>query len=252
MLVGVLWFDGDVEVNIWKSKIIAEYKLKNENTTYKKEMEYPGNILKNTIIATGKIESTIVESSKDSSIKDEEKKLQNLIDSMYQKKDIGSTIFTTVYDVSAPHHYILNAVDANDKAARLETICPVDFPTQYCVEKGVLKSVADMEKLPGNISNILYLAANLELIGGKEQQNVMVNYYGNLMAKSTAGGTGGSSGKLVGTGTVRIAGNLMVVGSTDMTEMTGDFKLNLSKADDPGNFVPVYKKTFAVGGIRYM
>ena len=252
MLVGVLWFDGDVEVNVWKSKVIAEYKLKNDSKIYKEELDYPNNILKNTIITTGKLESMIVESNKDSSIGVAEASLSTSIESKYHKSDIASINFTKVYDISAPHHYVLNALVGEEKTKRLEAICPVDFPTQYCVSKGVLKSVEDMQKLPANIANILYLATNLELIGGKEQQNVIVNYYGNLMANSAAGGTGGSSGKLVGTGTVRIEGNLMVVGSTDMTEMTGDFKLNLSKADDPGNFIPVHKKIFAVGGIRYM
>lgn len=166
--------------------------------------------------------------------------------------ELNGNYVNTYFDAYAPHHYVLSATSETERTARLNKVCPASYPIQYCESEGVLKSSADMEKLPATISNILYLASTLQLSGGKDQENVIVNYYGNLMANSTAGGTGGVSGKLVGTGTVRIEGNLMVVGSTDMTEMTGDFKLNLSKTDDPGNFVPVHKKIFAIGGIRYM
>lgn len=182
-----------------------------------------------------------------------------MVNSIISKNHINSTIVElngnyvdTFFEAYAPHHYVLSATSDIERTARLNKICPTDYPIQYCESKGVLKSAADMEKMPASISNILYLSKTLQLSGGKEQKNVHVGYYGNLIASYTAGGTGGSSGKLVCMGTVKIEGNLIVVGSTDMTEMTGDFKLNLSKADDPGNFVPVYKKIFSIGGIRYM
>ncbi|WP_168414950.1 hypothetical protein [Acinetobacter indicus] len=222
--VGVLWFDGDVEVQIHNSEVVVEEN--NSGTKTNVTTNNPKNILVNTIISTKHINSTIIE--------------------------LNGNYVATYYKAYAPHHYVLNAASEADKTERLKKICPTNYPTQYCESAGVLKSFAEMEKMPASISNLLYLSRTLQLSGGKDQKNVHVNYYGNLIANSTAAGTGSSSGKLVGTGTVRIEGNLMVVGGTDMTEMTGDFKLNLSKADDPGNFVPVHKKIFTVGGMRYM
>lgn len=213
---GVLWFDSNVLINLHASKIKEKNKAEELKDT---------NILVNTIISNGNIDSSIVE--------------------------LNGNYDATYFDAFAPHHYVLNAPSA-EKSARLLKVCPDNYPIQYCKAKGELKAEIDMKVFPASISNILYLSKTLQLIGGKDQKNVNVNYYGNIMANSAAGGTGSSSGKLVGTGTVKISGNLMVVGSTDMTAMTGDFKLNLSKADDPGNFVPVYKKEFNVGGIRYM
>lgn len=221
---GVLWFDNNVEVRIHNSAVVIEENQRGVKVDVR--TDNPNNILVNSIISKNHINSTIVE--------------------------LNGSYVNTFFEAYAPHHYVLSATSDTERTARLKKICPANYPIQYCESEGVLKSTADMEKMPASISNILYLAQTLQLSGGKDQKNIHVNYYGNLMANSTAGGTGGSSGKLVGTGTVKIEGNLMVVGGTDMTEMTGDFKLNLSKADDPGNFVPVYKKTFAVGGIRYM
>lgn len=221
---GVLWFDNNVEVKIHNSAIVEEINKSGNKVNVR--TDHLNNILVNTIISTNHINSTIIE--------------------------LNGNYVDTFFEAYAPHHYVLNATSDTERTARLNKICPANYPIQYCESAGVLKAVAEMEKMPASISNALYLAQTLQLTGGKDQQNIHVNYYGNLIANSTAGGTGGSSGKLVGTGTVKIEGNLMVVGSTDMTEMTGDFKLNLSKADDPGNFVPVYKKIFAVGGIRYM
>ncbi|ENW89568.1 MULTISPECIES: hypothetical protein [Acinetobacter] len=248
---GVLWFDGNVKVNVWKSKLILKYTV--EGVTSQLVTNYPGNILVNSIVATGKIESSIVEQSSDSTIKDgfdalknQFKAIPNIPNNIKPEEIVG-------YDIFAPHHYILDAVNDTDRASRLAKVCPAEYPLQYCQSQDALKTQSQLEDYPASIANVLYLARNLELIGGKDGGTlVLVNYYGNLLANSAAGGTGGASGKLIGTGTVRIEGNLMVVGTTDMTEMSGDFKLNLSKADDPGNFVPVYKKTFGIGGIRYM
>ncbi len=221
---GVLWFDADVEVQLNASAVKMTEKV--GQNTVEVTTEYKKNILVNTIISTNHINSKIIE--------------------------LNGNYLATYFEAYAPHHYVLNSISDNDRNARLLKVCPASYPTQYCSAEGVLKPVAEMEKMPATIANILYLSKTLQLSGGKEQQNVHVSYYGNLMANSSAGGTGGSSGKLIGTGTVNIEGNLMVVGGTDMTEMTGDFKLNLSKADDPANFIPVHKKTFTILGIRYM
>ena len=110
-----------------------------------------------------------------------------------------------------------------------------------------------MAQSPATIANILFLSQSLELVAGKEKQhNIVVNYYGNLIANGASGGTGSPSGKFTGTGVLNIRGNVMVVGEADMTEMLGDFSMKLTNAQAAGNVVPFYKKVFSIGGIRYM
>ncbi|MDO5543919.1 MAG: hypothetical protein Q4F77_11525 [Acinetobacter sp.] len=200
-LVGVLWFDGNVVVNLSK------------DTNFK-----------NTVVATQKIETELLNETKDS-----------------------------LYEAYAPHHFVLTANTTTLKAERLAQICPESYPLQYCVAKGVLKSTTLMQEMPAVMANILFLAQTIELSAGKEKQhNIVANYYGNIMANGASGGTGGASGKFTGTGVLNIRGNLMVVGEADMTNMLGDFSMKLSSADASGNYVPAYTKTFAAGGIRYM
>ncbi len=200
-LPGVLWFEGDVIVNLSKD-------------TY----------FKNTVISTQKIKTELLNETKDS-----------------------------LYEAYAPHHFVLTADTIELKDERLNQICPDNFPLQYCAEKGTLKSTALMQEMPAVMSNILFLAQAIELSAGKEKQhNIVANYYGNIMANGASGGTGGASGKFTGTGVLNIRGNLMVVGEADMTNMLGDFSMKLSNADEAGNYIPVYKKVFNIGGIRYM
>ena len=177
----------------------------------------------NTIISTKKIKTELLDESKDAT-----------------------------YNAYAPHHYYITGT-AEQKAARVLRICPASYPLQYCEAVGELKSDALMAQSPATIANILFLSQSLELAAGKEKQhNIVVNYYGNLIANGASGGTGSPSGKFTGTGVLNIRGNVMVVGEADMTEMLGDFSMKLTNAQAAGNVVPFYKKVFSIGGIRYM
>lgn len=199
-ITGVLWFDGNVIVNLSKTTDFI-----------------------NTVISTQKIKTALLDESKDS-----------------------------IYNAYAPHHYYITATE-EQKTARAQKICPTSYPLQYCQAAGQLKSDTFMAQSPATISNILFLSQTLELAAGKEKQhNIVVNYYGNLIANGTSGGTGSPSGKFTGTGVLNIRGNVMVVGEADMTEMLGDFSMKLTNAQAAGNVIPFYKKVFSVGGIRYM
>ncbi|MGC3820889.1 hypothetical protein [Acinetobacter sp. G11] len=199
-ITGVLWFDGNVTVNLSKTTDFI-----------------------NTVISTQKIKTELLDESKDA-----------------------------VYNAFAPHHYYITATD-EQKTTRAQKICPTNYLLQYCQAAGQLKSDTLMAQSPATISNILFLSQSLELAAGKEKQhNIVVNYYGNLIANGTSGGTGSPSGKFTGTGVLNIRGNVMVVGEADMTEMLGDFSMKLTNAQAAGNVIPFYKKTFGIGGIRYM
>ncbi len=199
-ITGVLWFDGNVTVNLSKTTDFI-----------------------NTVISTQKIKTELLDESKDA-----------------------------VYNAFAPHHYYITATD-EQKTTRAQKICPTNYPLQYCQAAGQLKSDTLIAQSPATISNILFLSQSLELAAGKEKQhNIVVNYYGNLIANGTSGGTGSPSGKFTGTGVLNIRGNVMVVGEADMTEMLGDFSMKLTNAQAAGNVIPFYKKTFGIGGIRYM
>ena len=156
------------------------------------------------------------------------------------------------YNAFAPHHYYITATE-EQKVERAKKVCPVNYPLQYCQAAGELKSDTLMAQSPATIANVLFLSQSLELAAGKEKQhNIVVNYYGNLIANGASGGTGSPSGKFTGTGVLNIRGNVMVVGEADMTEMLGDFSMKLTNAQAAGNVIPFYKKVFSVGGIRYM
>lgn len=197
-ITGVLWFDGNVIVNLSKKTDFI-----------------------NTVISTQKIKTELLDESQDA-----------------------------IYNAYAPHHYYITATE-EQKTARAQKICSTNYPLQYCQAAGQLKSDSLMAQSPATISNILFLSQSLELAAGKEKQhNIVVNYYGNLIANGTSGGTGSPSGKFTGTGVLNIRGNVMVVGEADMTEMLGDFSMKLTNAQAAGNVIPFYKKTFGIGGIR--
>ncbi|MEW9149542.1 hypothetical protein AB2762_01695 [Acinetobacter indicus] len=150
------------------------------------------------------------------------------------------------YYAFAPYHYYLQTLEA----ARLNEICPENYPLQYCSGKGQLKYVT-LDELYSTIANILFLSQTLTLEGGKSQQNVDVQYHGNMIA-NTGVNQNSASAKFNATGVINIYGNLMLVGEADNTHMQGNFSLKLNNADTKGNYIPVYEKVFTIGGIRYM
>ncbi|WP_326519349.1 hypothetical protein [Acinetobacter sp. CAAS 2-6] len=180
-----------------------------------------------------------------------------LVNSIIATGTISSDIPTNVnststFEAYAPYHYILNASSSNMEN-RLNTVCPTtNYPLQYCSSSGALKSTSDMQLLQATVANILYLGTSFALDSGKSQQDITVNYYGNLIASSGAGGTGKSSGKFTGTGVINVSGNLMVTGDADMSELTGSIAVKLSNAQQQGNYIPTYIKVLKNGPIRYM
>ena len=208
--VGVLWFEGNVNITLSNTKNFV-----------------------NTIIATGNIQANI-------STENSEIKVQG------RTKD---------YFSYAPYHYYISNPN-NDKSERvcgLTTSSPLSFaarPTQYCNEDGTLK---DMNTSPANIANILFLTDGylaLDSVGGNEDKRANVNYYGNLLSASLAGGTGNASGDFRGGGTVNVYGNLVVTG-TVQTSLLGSLILQLKKGNSGGNSVPS-KKVLVLSALRYM
>lgn len=169
------------------------------------------------------------------------------------------------YNAYATHHYLLtNVTDANIKA-RLLKVCPADnYPLQYCqtynatnrslitslqyFKDNKLTFIKDTTTYPTSLANILFLtdlgftmdAAN----------NTTMNFYGNIMGSKAAGGTGGASGKITGTGDINIRGNIVVTGSF-ITEMQGNMDVILGNSEASGNSIPVTVKSVIPASISY-
>ena len=159
----------------------------------------------------------------------------------------------TDYFSYAPNHYYLSTnSDKFQRVCGLSTSSPpvslVPRPTQYCNADGTLK---DMNTSPANIANILFLSngyLSLDSAGGNN--GAKVNYYGNMLSGSLAGGTGNSSGDFRGAGTVNVYGNLVVTGAVQ-TSLLGNLNLQLKRGTSGGNTVPS-KKVMILSGLRYM
>lgn len=159
------------------------------------------------------------------------------------------------YNAYAPNAYFIKI-----PLAVISKICGTSgaIPVQYCKSDGTLKPLEELDDSPANIGNILFLtngqlALDSGNLGGKGSgvPNA-VNYYGNLIASSGAGGTGLASAKFVGTGLINIFGNIVITGETDATELNGNIKVDLINADATGSSMPVLVKDFLAKGIRYM
>ncbi|MBE9399770.1 hypothetical protein IQR32_00070 [Acinetobacter albensis] len=198
--VGVLWFEGNVNITLSSAKAFV-----------------------NTIIATGNI-----------------------------AVNLPNPTGNTDYFSYAPNHYYL----LNPNNNRLTRVCGLNNslvsleprPTQYCNADGTLK---DMTTSPANIANILFLSngyLSLDSAGGRN--GAEVNYYGNMLSGSLAGGTGNSSGDFRGGGTVNVYGNLVVTGAVQ-TSLLGNLNLQLKRGTSGGNTVPS-KKVMILSGLRYM
>lgn len=189
--VGVLWFDGDVNVTLTK------------------------NIdLTNTIIATGSINTIIPNGFKGS------------------------------LNLYAPNFYKTYASsDIPEK-----TCGAANYPTQLC-SGGSFK---DMTQFPANIANILFLAgANLTLDGSN---NVTLNLFGNMLNATSNGGTGSSSGKFTGTGTINITGNIVNASENpnDKTVMLGNITINLANTVSGNNSIPTYQYNYTLKYVQYL
>lgn len=183
-----------------------------------------------------------------------------LVSSIISKTGIESTIpngnTKQSYYAYAPLPYKL--VNNNAVITKICGVSPA-IPSQYCNSDGTLKDAEELKEFPANIGNILFMtngtveldSGNLGGNGNKEDAN-SVDFFGNIIASKGAGGTGKASGKFVGTGIIKIQGNIMITGETDVTEMNGNIKLKLLGADDASSALPGYIKSFTTGTIRYM
>lgn len=123
----------------------------------------------------------------------------------------------------------------------------IELPTQYCDTDTVLDpNVAD----GAAIANIVFFSGGELAVGSGN--NATVALYGNLIASTGAGGTGMASGKFTGTGTIKVEGNIVVSGETDVTEMLGNIDISLSKAYGSGNVIPVPAYKITPIGYRYL
>lgn len=196
--VGVLWFEGQVDINLKSSRKLV-----------------------NTIIATGDMK-------------------------------VITTNGGGAGKAYAPYHYYLEESTSTDFAiVRICGSSAIGIPTQYCNNTGTLKAL-DTEK--AKIANILFLSN--KNITFDVKSNSPMNLYGNIMGSGGAGGTGFSSGKFTGNGTIDIKGNLSFTGEGLTTEdgltvTNGTVNVKLNSGDSSGNVTPS-KKVMTLSGLRYM
>ena len=190
--VGVLWFEGEVDINLNSSRDLV-----------------------NTIIATGDMKVITT-----------------------NQRGAGKAY--------APYHYYLEAsTNAATKKTRICGSSSTGIPTQYCDTAGTLKAL-DTEL--AKIANILFLSN--KNITFDVKSNSPMSLYGNIIGSGGAGGTGASSGKFTGNGTIDIKGNLSFTGE-GLTVTNGNVNVKLNRGDSSGNVTPS-KKVMTLSGLRYM
>lgn len=214
-LAGIVWFDGNVILDLHATP--ADYV--------------------NTVLATGSVTTYLVDKQ-------------------------------TEFNSYASNHYLLtNVTDANIKA-RLLKVCPADnYPTQYCEQYNNSKRneiislqyfndhkltyIKDTSTFPAaSLSNILFLSGAGFTVDAENKSTV--NFYGSLIGAKAAGSQGGSSGKMVGKGTLNIRGNIIVTGELDTTEMvSASLSVSIGNADASGNSIPTTVKSITPASISY-
>ena len=214
-LAGIVWFDGNVILDLHATP--ADYV--------------------NTVLATGSVTTYLVDKQ-------------------------------TEFNSYASNHYLLTKVtDANIKA-RLLKVCPADnYPMQYCEQYNNSKRneiislqyfkdhkltyIKDTSTFPAaSLSNILFLSGAGFTADAENKSTV--NFYGNLIGAKAAGSSGGSSGKMVGKGTLNIRGNIIVTGELDTTEMvSASLSVSIGNADASGNSIPTTVKSVTPASISY-
>lgn len=189
--------------------------------------------LVNTVIATENL-SVIPEKSNGTYLSYAGKYYQDLVLSKIDPLNAA--------DVSAARKRICGDVNANNR------------PVQYCDSTYAIPDVVNapegMDPAAISLANILFLSGGVLSLDAKG--NSTTNFYGNLLATYGSGGTGSPSAKFTGTGTLNITGNIVVAGTADVTQMTGNIKINL-KDTDAGNIgVPVFEYYMNLHSIKYM
>ncbi|MHA3114936.1 hypothetical protein E0H86_03340 [Acinetobacter sp. ANC 4635] len=148
----------------------------------------------------------------------------------------------------APYYYY-STTNADHLTRVCGTTAAANIPTQYCNSDGSFNT--GFATFPGNIANILFLTNNQLSLDAAN--NAVLNYYGNIIASYGAGGTGSASGKFTGTGTINITGNLVIAGTTNTTQMTGNISIDLSNSTAASSSViPSYTYANGLRFIKYM
>jgi len=146
----------------------------------------------------------------------------------------------------APYPYYLeSSTDLTTKKARICGSSATGIPTQYCDTTGTLKTI-DTERT--KISNILFFSD--KNITFEVKNNSPMSLYGNIMGSGGAGGTGASSGKFNGTGSIDIKGNLTFTGK-GITTTNGNVNVKLINGSSGGSATPA-QKVMTLSGLRYM
>lgn len=121
------------------------------------------------------------------------------------------------------------------------------LPTQYCHNSGLYDPNI---KEGAAVANIVFFSGGELSVGSGNNATVAV--HGNLIASTGAGGTGMASGKFTGTGTIKVEGNIVISGETDVTEMLGNIDISLSKTTGSGNVIPMPTYKITPVGYRYL
>ena len=138
-----------------------------------------------------------------------------------------------------------SSTDLTTKKARICGSSATAIPTQYCDTTGTLKTI-DTERT--KISNILFFSD--KNITFEVKNNSPMSLYGNIMGSGGAGGTGASSGKFNGTGSIDIKGNLTFTGK-GITTTNGNVNVKLINGSSGGSATPA-QKVMTLSGLRYM
>ncbi|MHA3096806.1 autotransporter outer membrane beta-barrel domain-containing protein [Acinetobacter brisouii] len=132
------------------------------------------------------------------------------------------------------------------------------IPSQYCNYASYNSNATPTFKTSsltgiGSIANILFLTDSTLTLDAGNSKKLILNFYGNLIASNGSGGTGNASGKFAGSGSINITGNLIMAGSTDTTELTGNVKLDLSQSTAANSSViPSITYANSLRFIKYM
>lgn len=211
---GVLWFDGNV---------IIRPPARTRDIPVGQDLRYV-----NSFIAKGNLELAVATSS-------------SLSYDFYAPAEF--------YNQPRPGEVPVGEFSVSELIAYSEACGTVasQLPTQYCHNSGLYDPNLKKE---ATVANIVFFAGGELSVGSGN--NATVSVHGNLIASTGAGGTGMASGKFTGTGTIKVEGNIVISGETDVTEMLGNIDISLSKTTGSGNVIPMPTYKIAPVGYRYL
>lgn len=213
-LSGIIWFDGDVILNLEKT---------------------PNDYI-NTVFATGKVSTALPQTGNVAGT-------YNLYSVFhYLMLSTDATILNRLNKVCPSDNYPLQYCQNYDASSRTNII-----NMQYFLNNK-LTFIKDLNTHPASLTSTLFMSDKGFAVDAAN--NTIINFYGNLIGSKGAGGTGMASGKITGTGDINIRGNIVVTGNF-VTEMQGNMAVILGDASVGGNNTPVNVKTVIPSSISY-